>query len=128
MKANKEDISKALRILSCGLKIQKRSDYEDIALAYGMALETVSSWSLMRTVKRILCGEIDGLSDTFFPSTCELVKLCHALENELLSKANLVRKAVMKSCERGKVSPLRLVERIEAENVLNGFGEKVSTK
>ncbi len=128
VKADKEDISKALRMLSCGLKIPQRSDYEGIALAYGMALETVSSWSLMRTVKRILCGEIDGLSDTIFPSTRELVKLCHALENELLSKANLVRKAVMKSCEREKASPLRLVERIEAENVLNGFGEKVSAK
>ncbi|WP_035006688.1 hypothetical protein [Bartonella rochalimae] len=128
MKANKEDISKALRMLSCGLKIPQRSDYEGIALAYGMALETVSSWSLMRTVKRILCGEIDGLSDTFFPSTHELVKLCHALENELLSKANLVRKAVMRSCERGKASPLRLVERLEFEDVLNGFGEKASTK
>ncbi|WP_432788466.1 hypothetical protein ACRYCR_01875 [Bartonella sp. C271] len=28
VKADKEDISKALRMLSCGLKIPQRSDYE----------------------------------------------------------------------------------------------------
>ncbi|WP_345096156.1 hypothetical protein [Bartonella acomydis] len=100
VKASKEDIAKAIRMLSCGLKISQQSDHEGMALTYGMVLENISSWSLMATVKRILCDEIDGLSDTFFPSTRELVRLCRNLENDLLTKANLVRKAVLRSHEK----------------------------
>ncbi|MCZ2159283.1 hypothetical protein NPX99_08550, partial [Bartonella sp. 220] len=69
VKASKEDIAKAIRMLSCGLKISQQTDHEGMALTYGMVLENVSSWSLITTVKRILCDEVEGLSDTFFPST-----------------------------------------------------------
>ncbi|WP_455475006.1 hypothetical protein [Bartonella sp. B30(2025)] len=95
VKAEKEDIAKAIRMLSCGLKIAQNADHEGIALTYGMVLENVSAWSLMKTVKRILCDEIDGLSDTFFPSTRELVRLCRDLEASLLTRASVVRKAVL---------------------------------
>ncbi|WP_336288774.1 hypothetical protein, partial [Bartonella sp. CB60] len=95
VKAEKEDIAKAIRMLSCGLKIAQNADHAGIALTYGMVLETVSAWSLMRAVKRILCDEIEGLSDTFFPSTRELVRLCRDIENSLLTKAKVVRKAVL---------------------------------
>ncbi|WP_375640992.1 hypothetical protein [Bartonella sp. AA168HLJHH] len=37
-----------------------------MVLTYGMVLESVSAWSLIKTVKRILCDEVEGLSDTFF--------------------------------------------------------------
>ncbi|WP_246786326.1 hypothetical protein [Bartonella taylorii] len=100
VKANKEDIAKAIRMLSCGLKISQQADHEGMALTYGMVLESVSAWSLMKTVKRILCDEVEGLSDTFFPSTRELVRLCRDLENSLLTKANLVRKAVLNTREK----------------------------
>ncbi|EJF90959.1 hypothetical protein, partial [Bartonella melophagi] len=71
------------------------SDDEGMSLAYGMALETVSKWSLMETVKRILRGEVKTISETFFPSTCEFVRLCRDLEESLLTTASLVRKAVV---------------------------------
>ncbi|WP_375689874.1 hypothetical protein [Bartonella sp. AP57NXGY] len=61
-----------------------------MALTYGMVLESVSAWSLIKTVKQILCDELEGLSDTFFPSTRELVRLCRDLKNSLLTKTNLV--------------------------------------
>ncbi|WP_375615096.1 MULTISPECIES: hypothetical protein [unclassified Bartonella] len=51
-------------------------------------------------VKRILCDEVEDLSDTFFPSTRELVRLCRDLENSLLAKANLVHKAVLNTHEK----------------------------
>ncbi|MBB5074496.1 hypothetical protein HNQ69_001648 [Bartonella callosciuri] len=130
VKARKEDIAKALRMLSCGLKIAQQADHEGMALTYGMVLENVSAWSLMKTVKRILCDEIDCLSDTFFPSTRELVRLCRDLENSLLIKANLVRKAVLNSREKRMKEktakehfrPLTLVQQQELEKVLKGIG------
>ncbi|MCZ2158841.1 hypothetical protein NPX99_06100 [Bartonella sp. 220] len=102
VKASKEDIAKAIRMLSCGLKISQQADHEGMALTYGMVLESVSAWSLMTTVKRILCDEVEGLSDTFFPSTGELVRLCRDLESDLLTKANLVRKAVLNTREKAE--------------------------
>ncbi|MBB5074485.1 hypothetical protein HNQ69_001637 [Bartonella callosciuri] len=130
VKAGKEDIAKALRMLSCGLKIAQQADHEGMALTYGMVLENVSAWSLMTTVKRILCDEIDCLSDTFFPSTRELVRLCRDLENSLLTKANLVRKAVLNTREkrmkekeaRENFKPLTLIQKQELEKVLKGIG------
>ncbi|WP_244595360.1 hypothetical protein [Candidatus Bartonella washoeensis] len=135
VKASKEDIAKALRMLSCGLKISQQADHAGMALTYGMVLENVSAWSLMTTVKRILCDEIEGLSDTFFPSTRELVRLCHDLENRLLTKASLVRKAVLNTrakrlkekAAREHFSPLRVVHKQELEKVLNGIGGKIKT-
>ncbi|MET3559778.1 hypothetical protein ABID39_000455 [Bartonella japonica] len=130
VKASKEEIAKALRMLSCGLKISQQSDHEGMALTYGMVLENVSAWSLMTTVKRILCDEIDGLSDTFFPSTRELVRLCRDLENDLLRKANLVRKAILNTRERllkeqaakEPSKPLTFVQKQRLEEALNGIG------
>lgn len=129
-KASKEDIAKAIRMLSCGLKISQQADYEGMALTYGMVLENVSAWSLMTAVKRILCDEIECLSDTFFPSTRELVRLCRDLEDNLLRKANLVRKAVLRSREkllkeqaaREPSKPLTLVQKQEFEKALSGIG------
>ncbi|WP_194284866.1 hypothetical protein [Bartonella sp. WD16.2] len=95
VKADGEVIAEAMRILSCGLKISQNSDDEGMSLAYGMALETVSQWALMETVKRILRGEVKTVSETFFPSTCELVRLCRDLEEGLLTTARLVRKTVL---------------------------------
>ncbi|MGL2349661.1 hypothetical protein ACOWKN_06215 [Helicobacter pylori] len=95
VKADGEVIAEAIRILSCGLKISQNSDDEGMSLAYGMALETVSKWALMETVKRILRGEVKTISDTFFPSTCEFVRLCRDLEEGLLTTASLVHKAVV---------------------------------
>ncbi|WP_455466819.1 hypothetical protein [Bartonella sp. B39] len=133
VKASKEDIAKAIRMLSCGLKISQQADHEGMALTYGMVLESVSAWSLMKTIKRILCDEVEGLSDTFFPSTRELVRLCRDLENILLTKANLVRKAVLNTREkrlkekalRENSRPLTLVEKQKLEEVLNGIGGAV---
>ncbi len=133
VKASKEDIAKAIRMLSCGLKISQQADHEGMALTYGMVLESVSAWSLMKTVKRILCDEVEGLSDTFFPSTRELVRLCRDLENSLLTKANLVRKAVLNTREkrlkdkaaREHSRPLTLVEKQKLEGILNGIGGTV---
>ncbi|WP_082911291.1 hypothetical protein [Bartonella doshiae] len=133
MKASKEDIAKAVRMLSCGLKISQQSDYEGMALTYGMVLENVSAWSLMTAVKRILCDEIDGLSDTFFPSTRELVRLCRDLENSLLTKANLVRKAVLNTREKllkeqaakEHSKPLTFIHKQKLEGILNGLGGTV---
>lgn len=130
VKASKEDIAKAIRMLSCGLKISQQSDHEGMALTYGMVLENISAWSLMTTVKRILCDEIDGLSDTFFPSTRELVRLCRDLENSLLTKANLVRKALLNTRERllkeraarEPSKPLTLVQKQRLEEIFNGIG------
>ncbi len=130
VKAGKEDIAKAIRMLSCGLKIAQQSDHEGMALTYGMVLENVSAWSLMTVVKRILCDEINCLSDTFFPSTRELVRLCRDLENSLLRKANFVRNAVLRfrekelkeQAEKEHSSPLTLVHKQELEETLNGIG------
>ncbi|WP_246350205.1 hypothetical protein [Bartonella fuyuanensis] len=129
VKASKEDIAKALRMLSCGLKISQQSDHEGMALTYGMVLENVSAWSLMTTVKRILCDDIGGLSDTFFPSTRELVRLCRDLENSLLTKANLVRKAILNTREKllkgqeakEHFSPLTAIHKQELAEVLKGL-------
>ncbi|WP_246797499.1 hypothetical protein [Bartonella koehlerae] len=52
----------------------------------------------MTTVKRILCDEIEDLSDTFFLSTHEFVKLYRDLESNLLRKASVVRKANLNIC------------------------------
>ncbi|WP_234924863.1 hypothetical protein [Bartonella vinsonii] len=130
VKASKEDIAKAIRMLSCGLKISQQADHEGMALTYGMVLESVSAWSLMKTVKRILCDEVEGLSDTFFPSTRELVRLCRDLETNLLNKANVVRKAVLNTREkrlkekamRENSKPLTLVEKQDLEETLTGLG------
>ncbi len=130
VKASKENIAKAIRMLSCGLKISQQSDHEGMALTYGMVLENISAWLLMTTVKRILCDEIDGLSDTFFPSTRELVRLCRDLENDLLRKANLIRKAILNTREkllkeqaaRESSKPLTLVQKQRLEETLNGIG------
>lgn len=132
-KASKKDIAKAIRMLSCGLKISQQADYEGMALTYGMVLENVSAWSLMTAVKRILCDEIECLSDTFFPSTRELVRLCRDLEDNLLRKANLVRKAVLRSREkllkeqaaREPSKPLTLVQKQEPEKAFNGISRIV---
>ncbi len=86
-------------------------------------------------VKRILCDEVEDLSDTFFPSIRELVRLCHDLENSLLTKANLVRKAVLKNREkrlnekamRENSRPLTLVEKQKIEGILNALGGTVKT-
>ncbi|WP_375649470.1 hypothetical protein [Bartonella sp. MU70NMGDW] len=133
VKASKEDIAKAIRMLSCGLKISQQADHEGMALTYGMVLENVYAWSLMKTVKRILCDEVEGLSDTFFPSTRELVRLCRDLENSLSTKANLVRKAVLNTRKkrlkekamRENSRPLTLVEKQKLEETLNGLGGTV---
>ncbi|VEJ46149.1 Uncharacterised protein [Bartonella vinsonii] len=117
-------------MLSCGLKISQQADHEGMALTYGMVLESVSAWSLMKTVKRILCDEVEGLSDTFFPSTRELVRLCRDLETNLLNKANVVRKAVLNTREkrlkekamRENSKPLTLVEKQDLEETLTGLG------
>ncbi|WP_375685820.1 hypothetical protein [Bartonella sp. TT110JLCBS] len=101
-----------------------------MALTYEMVLESVSAWSLIKTVKRTLCDEVEGLSDTFFPSTREFVRLCRDLENSLLTKANLVRKAVLNTREkrlkekamRENSRPLALVEKQKLEGILNGLG------
>ncbi|WP_375632572.1 hypothetical protein [Bartonella sp. AA74HLJMH] len=130
VKAGKEDIAKAIRMLSCGLKIAQQSDHEGMALTYGMVLENVSAWSLMTVVKRILCDEINCLSDTFFPSTRELVRLCRDLENSLLRKANFVRNAVLRfrekelkeQAEKEHSTPITLVHKQELEETLNGIG------
>ncbi|EJF83594.1 hypothetical protein [Bartonella rattimassiliensis] len=130
VKASKEDIAKAIRMLSCGLKISQQADHEGMALTYGMVLENVSAWSLMTTVKRILCDEIDGLSDTFFPSTRELVRLCRDLENNLLTKANLVRKAILNTREQQLKEqasielskPITFAQKQRLEEVFNGLG------
>lgn len=130
VKASKEDIAKAIRMLSCGLKISQQADHEGMALTYGMVLENVSAWSLMTTVKRILCDEIDGLSDTFFPSTRELVRLCRDLENNLLTKANLVRKAILNTREQQLKEqasielskPITFFQKQRLEEVFNGIG------
>lgn len=130
VKASKEDIAKAIRMLSCGLKISQQADHEGMALTYGMVLENVSAWSLMTTVKRILCDEIDGLSDTFFPSTRELVRLCRDLENNLLTKANLVRKAILNTREQQLKEqasielskPITFFQKQRLEEVFNGLG------
>ncbi|KEC55962.1 hypothetical protein [Bartonella koehlerae] len=76
MKAGKEDIAKAIRMLSCGLKLFQQADHEGIALTYGKVLENISASSLITTVRRILYDKIEGLSDTFFSKfacTCEVV-------------------------------------------------------
>ncbi|WP_375618576.1 MULTISPECIES: hypothetical protein [unclassified Bartonella] len=91
-------------------KISQQADHEGMALTYGMVLESVSAWSLIKTVKRILCDEVEGLSDTFFPNTRELVKLCRDLENSLLTKTNLVHQAVLNTREK------RLKEKAMREN------------
>lgn len=130
VKASKEDIAKAIRMLSCGLKISQQADHEGMALTYGMVLENVSAWSLMTTVKRILCDEIDGLSGTFFPSTRELVRLCRDLENNLLTKANLVRKAILNTREQQLKEqasielskPITFFQKQRLEEVFNGIG------
>ncbi|WP_375642665.1 MULTISPECIES: hypothetical protein [unclassified Bartonella] len=130
VKAGKEDIAKAIRMLSCGLKIAQQSDHEGMALTYGMVLENVSAWSLMTVVKRILCDEINCLSDTFFPSTRELVRLCRDLENDLLRKANFVRNAVLRArekllkeqAEKEHSSPLTVIHKQKLEETLNGIG------
>ncbi|WP_455480495.1 hypothetical protein V3564_02545 [Bartonella sp. B12(2025)] len=130
VKAGKEDIAKAIRMLSCGLRISQHSDHEGMALTYGMVLENVSAWSLMQMVKRILCDEIEGLSDTFFPSTRELVRLCRNLESSLLTRASIVRKAVLNTREktmkakgeRKPLQPLTLIQKQELEEVFNGIG------
>ncbi len=98
VKASKEDIAKAIRMLPCDLKISQQVDHEGIALTYGMILESVSAWSLIKMIKGILCDEVEGLSDTFFPSTRELVS--RDLENSLLTKANLVHKVVLNTREK----------------------------
>ncbi|MBX4335670.1 hypothetical protein [Bartonella raoultii] len=135
VKASKEDIGKAIRMLSCGLKISQQSDHEGMALTYGMALEKVSAWSLMTAVKRILCDEIDGLSDTFFPSTRELVRLCRDLEDNLLRQANIVRKAVLNSREKALKAQeasdaskaLSIIQKHNFEQVLSGIGGIIKT-
>ncbi|WP_375614274.1 hypothetical protein [Bartonella sp. AC151YNML] len=130
VKASKEDIAKAVRMLSCGLKISQQADYEGMALTYGMVLENVSAWSLMTAVKRILCDEIDGLSDTFFPSTRELVRLCRDLEDNLLRKADFVCRVVLRTREqqlkeqaaKEHSKPLTLVQKQRLEEIFNGIG------
>ncbi|ENN93716.1 hypothetical protein m02_07310 [Bartonella bovis m02] len=112
VKANGEVIAEAMRILSCGLKISQNSDEKGMSLAYGRALETVSVGSLMETVKRILRGEVKTISETFFPSTCELVRLCRDLEGSLLTTASLVRKAVLNTQAKA------LKEQERGENVI----------
>ncbi|WP_236839911.1 hypothetical protein [Bartonella quintana] len=62
MKAEKEDIAKAIRMLSYGLKISQYADHEEMVLIYGMVLENVSAWFLMTAVKLILCDKIDSFS------------------------------------------------------------------
>ncbi|WP_375659042.1 hypothetical protein [Bartonella sp. MR30HLJHH] len=43
VKASKEDIAKAIRMPSCGLKISQQTDHEGMVLTYGMVLESISA-------------------------------------------------------------------------------------
>ncbi|WP_194284852.1 hypothetical protein [Bartonella sp. WD16.2] len=79
VKADGEVIAEAMRIFSCGLKISQNSDEEGMSLAYGMALEGVSSWVLQTATKGALKGKAEGLTRP----------LCHQQQIFIITVKNL---------------------------------------
>ncbi len=59
-----------------------------------MMLERISAYALKKGVEDIVTGQAMGISKTFMPICGELLAYCQTVENNLLSKAESVRRAI----------------------------------
>lgn len=114
------------------MRVPANTDPKAVVLSYSMILGRISAYALKKGVENIITGQESGMSKTFMPTCGELLTYCQTIEKTLLSKANLVRKAILNTrektlkakTERKHFKPLTLVSKQEVEKALDGKLER----